>query len=94
VGEFAIRASLLEMSSELLEELFFLPALFFPELLFQLELLLDFVPEESLLLEPPELLLELLPLFLLNEEPEEPPELWFEPKAFLQLDSISLKFQY
>jgi len=52
-------------------------------------------------LEPPELLLlllELLLLFLLDEEPEvlpeELPELVFDPAAFLQLDSISLKFQY
>ena len=42
--------------------------------------------------------LELLPLFLLDEEPEvlleESLELWFDPETFLLLHSISLKFQY
>jgi len=31
---------------------------------------------------------------LIRRRTEEPPELWFKPKAFLQLGSISLKFQY
>jgi len=47
---------------------------------------------------PELLLLELLLLFLLDEELEalleEPLELGFNPEVFVQLDSISLKFQY